>query len=94
MKTATKQVQLSQRVSIRARPLPTTTHIGRRIKVQRADNTPDPFAIIVAWDYDLETTENYAHAVQTYLNKMKWSGLWSLGSNGDEYIAVYMGAEQ
>jgi hypothetical protein len=72
---------------------PTNSH-GTRISVQRYESGrgKDPQRIVVSWDYGLEIADNYAQAVQTYLNEANWSGHWVTSTVTDGAVAVYVGA--
>ena len=84
--TDTPQVIRSHRASIKAKWLPDT----RRIVVSRTDGT---CRMYVALQSGLDTGEQYAYAVQQFLDRYEWSGVWIVGSTDDGAVAVW-GGEQ
>jgi hypothetical protein len=84
----------SGRACLKCKYLGPTNNLGTRISVQRYESGwgKDPQRIVVSWDYALETTDNYAKAVQVYLNKANWSGHWVTSTVTDGAVAVYVGA--
>jgi hypothetical protein len=47
----------------------------------------------VEWQVGVDTGEMYAYAVQQFLNRWEWSGVWIVGSTDDGAVAVW-GGEQ
>jgi len=89
----TALAQESGRVSLICKYLPVTNHRGSRITVQRNELPAygkDPKKITVQWDYSLNTTENYAQAVQTYLDGAKWRGIWKVATTHNGAVAVFV----
>ena len=69
-----------------------TDHRGARISVNRQDRHPDggrPDRIWLSWDYSVGIHENMTAAVQAYIDRMGWSGVWSVGLTADGAVAVY-----
>lgn len=89
METTIQQATVgkSYRVIIRAKYLPPTNHRGSRITVTHGSGT----RLIVQWDYSLDLADNYAQAIQKYLDKMGWDGHWIIGHAGTGYVAVWAG---
>jgi hypothetical protein len=90
MKLTTEQVSESYRVVIVCKYLGPTTHKGSRIKIGRSDARKGE-SIVVSWQDEYNTGENYAHAVQQFLTKMAWGGTWQLGIVEDGAVAVQYG---
>ena len=83
---ATVRVERSYRTAIRAKWLPNTN----RISVSRLDGHE---RILVDWDSNLDVGENYANAIQQFVERMDWSGVWIVGSTDDGAVAVWKGHE-
>ena len=85
--TTQYKVQRSYRTAIKAKWLPNTN----RISVSRLDGHE---RILVDWDNNLDgVNENYANAIQQYVERMDWSGVWIVGSTDDGAVAVWKGHE-
>lgn len=86
MKTAPTHPQVirSHRASIRAKWLPETN----RIVLSKTDGT---CRMYVKWQSGLDTGEMYAYAVQQFLDRYEWSGVWIIGSTDDGAVAVWGG---
>lgn len=48
----------------------------------------DPNRIMVAWNYALNPSENYAEAVRQYVKRADWSGHWVVSTITDGAVAV------
>jgi hypothetical protein len=83
---ATVRVERSYRTAIRAKWLPNTN----RISVSRLDGYERMY---VDWDCNLDVGENYANAIQRFVKRMDWSGVWVVGSTDDGAVAVWKGHE-
>ena len=84
--TTTATVERSHRTAIRAKWLPNSD----RISVSRLDGH---CRIYVAWDDCLDVGENYANAIQQFVERLEWSGVWVIGSTDDGAVAVWKGQE-
>jgi hypothetical protein len=68
-------------------------------RVERSDRTAikrldGHERILVDWDNNLDgVNENYANAIQQYVERMDWSGVWIVGSTDDGAVAVWKGHE-
>lgn len=79
----------SHRVCVRTRFLaPTEGGKGSRISVTHGTGNK---RLVVSWDYELDTAENHAQAVQAYIAKMEWDGTWVVGADDGRggYVAVW-----
>ena len=83
-KTTAATVERSYRTAIRAKWLPNSD----RISVSRLDGH---CRIYVAWDDCLDVGENYANAIQQFVERLEWSGVWIIGSTDDGAVAVWKG---
>lgn len=85
----TPTVEKSYRVAIQTKFHPDT----RRISVWSYSN--DRKKLYVSWNDALDTADNHALAVQTYVDYMEWSGSWIIGTTPDNtgYVAVWGGNE-
>lgn len=79
----------SWRVVIRATYHGPTNTRGTRIRVRRWDGSGGH--ITVAWNYALNSGENYAAAVETYLARVGWDGRWTVAQCDGGAVAVYVG---
>lgn len=84
--TTQPRVERSDHTAIKAKWLPNTN----RISVARLDGYERMY---VAWDKNLDVNENYANAIQRFVNRMDWSGVWIVGSTDDGAVAVWKGHE-
>ncbi len=87
----TVTVEISNRATVRAKYLGPTNHRGSRIVVSRFDppsHGTDPNRITVSWDYALGVVENYAAAIQTYLERAEWQGTWIVSYTDSGAVAV------
>ena len=69
----------------------------RRITVMRYESNGygrDPQKITVSWDSNLDLHENYVHAVNTYLERAGWDGVYVVSLITDGAVAVYAGGVQ
>jgi hypothetical protein len=84
----------SHRVSLICKYHGVTNHRGSRITVQRNESNAygkDPNKITVSWDYAIGTSENYQQAVQTYLDRAGWAGVWVTATTGNGAVAICAG---
>ena len=80
-------IGLSHRVAIRTKYLaPTNGGRGSRVKAYANGHS-----VTVSWDYSLDTAENHALAVEQFVTKMEWEGMWTLGATDNGYVAVWTG---
>lgn len=84
--TTQPRVERSDRTAIKAKWLPNTN----RISVARLDGHE---RIYVKWDKSLDVGENYANAIQRFVERLDWSGVWIVGSTDDGAVAVWKGQE-
>lgn len=82
--TTQPRVERSHCSAIKAKWLPNTN----RISVSRLDGHE---RIYVKWDRNLDTGENYANAIQRFVERLDWSGVWIVGSTDDGAVAVWKG---
>lgn len=84
------------RASLVCKFLPPTSRIlEKRISVQRFQGSThgkDPNKMTLRWDYALGIEENYTRAVQEYLTRADWRGLWVVSITNDGAVAVFSGA--
>lgn len=83
----------SGRVSLICKYLPVTNHRGSRITVQRNDSPVygrDPHKLTVQWDYSVGVNANYVQAVQAYIDRAEWSGVWITSLTPNGAVAVYV----
>lgn len=91
IKPLTAVAKESYRVSLLCKYHGVTTHRGSRITVQRNESTvhgKDPNRITVSWNYELDKGENYQQAVQEYLNRAGWRGVWAVATTVNGAVAV------
>jgi hypothetical protein len=99
MKTEAPQIAIAKesgRVALLCKYLPVTNHRGSRITVKRWDSPTygkDPHKLTVSWDYSLNVTDNYLRAVQEYLNRANWRGLWVTSLTDCGAVAVFSPSE-
>ncbi len=82
--TVPATVERSHRSAIRAKRMPN----GDRISVSRQDGH---CRIFIPWDSNLSIGENWANAIQQFLDVWEWSGVWVIGGADDSAVAVWKG---
>ena len=83
----------SGRATLRAKFLGNT----KRITVSRYESNTygrDTQRVTVSWDSNLDLHENYVHAVNTYLERAGWDGVYVVSLITDGAVAVYAGGVQ
>lgn len=54
----------------------------------------DPQKVTLSWNDNLDLKENYVHAVNTYLERAGWDGIYLVSLITDGAVAVYSGQVQ
>lgn len=83
----------SGRATLRAKYLGNS----KRITVSRYESNTygqDPQKVTVSWDSNLDIHENYLNAVNTYLERAEWDGVYVVSLITDGAVAVYTGQVQ
>lgn len=87
MTTQTKVATVTQsyRQTVQSKYLPDSG----RVKVTASGG----FGKYYNWNASLDTAENHANAIESFLNFMEWEGHWQIGSttSGTGYVAVWVG---
>lgn len=83
----------SGRAVIRCRFYGPTNARQARIGVRRFDPPvagSDPNRVSVPWDHSLSPTANYVAAVQEYVTRADWSGVWAVSTCDSGAVAVFV----
>ncbi len=67
-----------------------TNFRGQRVKasIMSSSYIGRPISVTINYDYELSTSRNHQNAAQKLLDKLGWTGDWSIGATDTGYVFI------